>query len=392
MAKFGTLSQEQIKEINRVNVINAIRNNKETTKHEVSRLLKLSIPTVTSNINKLIKEGFVYESGVAESTGGRKPVLLSFNENARFSIGVNMTPEHVTTILMNLNGIIIESKSFKYSKVKDFDEAVQHIERNILSILEGRQIPKKKVLGIGLSLPGLVEEEKLILDNAPNLGVKEYDFHEFQERLGIKVYVENEANIAAYGETIQGQHKNMSNVVYVSITEGVGTGIIINNQIYKSAHKKAGEFGHMRISDEKIQCNCGRTGCWELYASKRALFKFFTEMTGEFVDQLAVIFSEENLAKAQVREAISKYLEYLFIGIENIVLGLNPEYVIIGGELGKYKDELLQFINEKIHLKSSYMEYEGTRIIFSDLGDQGAVIGAALLPQQSIFYHRNNVI
>ncbi len=84
-----------------------------------------------------------------------------------------MTPEHVTTILMNLNGIIIESKSFKYSKVKDFDEAVQHIERNILSILEGRQIPKKKVLGIGLSLPGLVEEEKLILDNAPNLGVKE---------------------------------------------------------------------------------------------------------------------------------------------------------------------------------------------------------------------------
>ncbi len=84
MAKFGTLSQEQIKEINRVNVINAIRNNKETTKHEVSRLLKLSIPTVTSNINKLIKEGFVYESGVAESTGGRKPVLLSFNENARF--------------------------------------------------------------------------------------------------------------------------------------------------------------------------------------------------------------------------------------------------------------------------------------------------------------------
>ena len=392
MTKFGTLSQEQIKEINRVNVIQAIRKNNETTKHEISRLLKLSIPTVTSNINTLIKEGFVYESGVAESTGGRKPVLLSFNENARFSIGVNITPQQVSIIMMNLNGEVIISKEFEYTRVDNFDEAVKQIEKIILRILEEKEIPKEKILGIGLSLPGLVEEEKLILDNAPNLGVKEYDFHTFQEKLGIQVYVENEANIAAYGETIQGKHKNMSNVVYVSVTEGVGTGIIINNQIYKSAHKKAGEFGHMRISDEKVKCNCGRTGCWELYASKRALFKFYSQMTNQTVNTMDKIFSYENMQRPQVREAIEKYLEYLFIGIENIVLGLNPEYVIIGGELGKYKEELLEFINEKIQLKSSYMEYEGTRIIFSDLGDHGAVIGAALLPQQTIFHPQNNVI
>lgn len=392
MTKFGTFSQEQIKEINRVNVINAIRNNKETTKHEVSRILKLSIPTVTSNINALIKEGFVYESGVAQSTGGRKPVLLSFNENARFSFGVNITLDHMTIILMNLNGEIIESQVFDYLPNRNFDQVVTQIKETILNILKKRQISKKKVVGIGLSLPGLVDEDKLILDSAPNLGVKEYDFHSFQEALGIQVYVENEANIAAYGETLQGNHKNMSNVVYISITEGVGTGIIINNQIYKSANKKAGEFGHMRISDENLQCNCGRTGCWELFASKRALIRYFFEETGQSEEDLSVLLSDDNLQKPAVKAVLQKYFDYLFIGIENIVLGLNPEYVIIGGELGKYKQQLLQFINEEKQLKSSYMVYEGTCIIFSDLADQASVIGAALLPQQSIFYHHNNVI
>jgi len=340
----------------------------------------------------LIKEGFVYESGVAQSTGGRKPVLLSFNENARFSFGVNITLDQMTIILMNLNGEIIESQVFDYLPNNNFDQVVTQIKETILNILKKRQISKKKVVGIGLSLPGLVDEDKLILDSAPNLGVKEYDFHSFQEALEIQVYVENEANIAAYGETLQGNHKNMSNVVYISITEGVGTGIIINNQIYKSANKKAGEFGHMRISDENLQCNCGRTGCWELFASKRALIRYFFEETGQSEEDLSVLLSDDNLQKPAVKVALQKYFDYLFIGIENIVLGLNPEYVIIGGELGKYRQQLLQFINEEKQLKSSYMVYEGTRIIFSDLADQASVIGAALLPQQSIFYHHNNVI
>ena len=142
----------------------------------------------------------------------------------------------------------------------------------------------------------------------------------------MKVFIENEANVAAYAETIEGKHTNMSNVVYVSITEGVGTGIIIDNQIYKSKHKKAGEFGHMRVSDENIKCNCGRTGCWELFASKRALFKYYKESTGVRVSSLDNVFKRSNLSDPKVKVAINKYLDHLFIGIENIVLGLNPEY------------------------------------------------------------------
>jgi len=392
MSRMGTLSQEQIKEINRVNVINIIKKSKEITKHEIAHLLKLSIPTVTTNINSLIEEGYVEEAGVAESTGGRKPMILKFNSNARYSFGVNITPDRVSIVLINLNSELLHNVSFMYRREYSFFDVLEMIEDEVIRMLEEFHIAKTSILGIGLSLPGLVDEDKLILQNAPNIGVKDFDFTLFQQRLGLKVYVENEANAAAYAETLEGKHKNMNNVVYISITEGVGAGIIIDNHIYKSTNKKAGEFGHMRISEENIKCNCGRTGCWELFASKRALFKYYKEATGIRVSSLDNIFIRGNLEEPKVKIAISKYLDHLFIGIENIVLGLNPEYVIIGGELGKYKDEMLDFVNEKNKLKSAYMEYEGTRIIFSDLGDRGSLIGAGLLPLQEVFNFRKSVI
>jgi predicted NBD/HSP70 family sugar kinase len=148
----------------------------------------------------------------------------------------------------------------------------------------------------------------------------------------------------------------------------------------------------MRISDENMKCNCGRTGCWELFASKRALFKYYKEATGVRVSSLDNVFIRSKLKEPKVKIAINKYLDYLFIGIENIVLGLNPEYVIIGGELGKYKDEMLDFVNAKNKFKSAYIEYEGTRIIFSDLGDKGSLIGAALLPLQEVFHYKKSVL
>jgi len=386
------VSQEQIKEINRVNVINIIRQHNEITKHEVAKALSLSIPTVTANINSLMEEGYVYEAGVAESTGGRKPVILRFNENARYSVGVNISPDRILIMLINLSYKSICTTSFIYRDEFTLYDVLDMIEDEIFRIFKEYHIDQEKVLGVGLSLPGLVDENQLVLNSGPNIGVKDFDFHGFEKRLGMKLYIENEANVAAYAETIAGRHAKMSNVVYVSITDGVGTGIIIDNQIYKSTHKKAGEFGHMRISDENLKCNCGRTGCWELFASKRALFRYYKEATGIKVSSLENVFYRNNLDEPKVRIAIEKYLSSLFVGIENIILGLNPEYLIIGGELGKYKDVLIKFINEKQQLHSKYMEYEGTRIIFSDLGDAGSLIGAALLPLQEVFHFKNSVL
>ncbi len=391
MAKIGSLSQEQIRERNRVQVIRMMKQHKETTKHQLSHELKLSIPTITSNVNLLMAEGIVEEAGVAESTGGRKPVILRFNPNARYSFGVNISPERVSVMLMNLNCDCIIKKDIPYDEQIGFQGNLDVVHDLIITMILDEEVTDEQILGIGIALPGLVDEDRMILNHAPNLGVKDYDFGIFANRFTYPVFIENEANVAAFAETIEGRHENMNHVVYISITEGVGTGIIIDNQIYKSTHKKAGEFGHMRISDSGKQCNCGRTGCWELYASKRALLELASQILGETVVRLDDIFNGSLLSREQVQSLLSQYFKQLFIGVENIILGLNPEYVIIGGELGRYKDQLIQFLRTEL-LHSQYIEYEGTRIIFSDLKDQGSIIGAALLPQQDIFHYRKNVI
>lgn len=392
MSKIGTLSQDQIKEINRVNIINIIKKNGEITKQEIANQLGLSIPTVTTNINMLIEDGLVEEAGVAESTGGRKPVILRFIEGARYSVGVNISPDHIDILLINLNAKHIDETSFLYRREYTFYDVLELLEDEIDKLLKKNRISKKRVTGIGISLPGLVDEDKLILENAPNIGVKDFDFSEFANRMGMHVYIENEANIAAFAETELGKAKNRSNVVYVSITDGVGTGIIVDHHIYKSSNKKAGEFGHMRITNEDLKCNCGRTGCWELYASKKALFKYYKESTGIRVSSLENVFLAKNYQDANVQSALEKYTESLFVGIENIILGLNPEFVIIGGELGKYEQEMLTLVDRTMNLKSAYMEYEGTKILFSELQDKGSLVGAALLPFQEIFNYKKGVI
>ncbi len=392
MVKVSTLNQEQIKEINRVNIINILRDKGETTKQEISKILGLSIPTVTTNINMLMEDGLVTEAGVAKSTGGRKPVILRFNENAKYSFGVDITPDRIRIVMVNLNLEIIDENEFDYKRVYAFSDVLDLIESEIRALLRKNKIVKKLVVGVGISLPGLVDEDRLILENSPNIGVRDFDFSNFEKKIGLKVSIENEANIAAFAEATIGEAKDKQNLVYISITEGVGTGIIINDHIYKSSHKKAGEFGHMRVSDEDTKCNCGRTGCWELFASKKALIKYYYEETGEREHDLDVIFEGLLTGNKQVTKAIDRYISHLFIGIENIILGLNPEYVIIGGEIGKYSKAMLSIIDHTETLKSTYIEYEGTKVLFSSLADKGALMGASLLPLEDVFSYRKSIL
>lgn len=392
MAKISTLTQDQIKEMNRANILKLIRQSGEITKLDLAEMLKLSIPTITTNTNQFIEEGLVEAAGVGDSTGGRKPMILKFVENARYSVGVNISPDKVDLLLTNLNSKKIMETSFTSEKGDLFSDVLGRIQIEIDAMLEARHIDKKDVSGVGISLPGLVDEDRLVLEYAPNIGVKDYDFSGFQKRLNLKIFIENEANVAAYAEIEMGKIADMRNVVCVSITDGVGTGIIIDQHIYKSAKKKAGEFGHMRVSSEPALCNCGRTGCWELIASKKALFRYYQEFTGCKVTSLAQVFAEESFNAPEVKKAIEKYIDSLFVGIENIILGLNPEFVIIGGELGKYGEKMLTLINRSNNMKSSFVEYEGTKVIFSDLKDQGSLIGAALLPFDELFNGSRSIL
>lgn len=372
------LEQSQIKIRNRAMILNSFRTNETLQKVDLVKNLGLSITTVTTNINELLEEGLIKKTGIAESTGGRKPLVLELDKFARFSIGIDIATHRVSIIVMNLMSDVIDRMD--YSTDEKLDVVLNAIQIKIKALMTTNHLDMNQCLGVGLSLPGIVDDASKLLINAPNIKARNYSMKQFSESLNLPLFLENEANVAAFAEIHVGTAMSHENVIFVSITDGIGCGIIIGSKVYKSHDKRAGEFGHMRISDQDIKCSCGRTGCWEVFASERALTRYYFELTQRKVT-LNEFFSTLDTDK---ENALEKYYKYLSMGLENIILGLDPEQVIIGGEIiNMFKSHHIDLI-EKIELNSSISNLS-TDIVVSEMTPFSSVIGASLLPIRELF-------
>lgn len=386
MSKFKNIDQEAIKMINQKKIMQLLYRNKELTKQEISRTLNLSIPTVITNINELIDKGFLDEAGVGESSGGRKPIIVRFLPNSRYSVGVCITKDDIRIVLTNLNFEIITEKSLEMpEELENFESLVFKIKDEIYNIIEINNISKDKILGVGFSLPGTVNEEKLLLKNATNLNLKNISFKDFEEIFEFPLYIENEANASADAEAFINFNNVKNSLIFLSITEGVGAGIIIGDSVYTGCNKRAGEFGHMTIVKDGKQCSCGKNGCWELYASKKALSNEYKKVFNNKNMKLREFF-EKTKEDLKAKEILDNYLGYLAEGIKNIILMLDPENIILGGEICNFKTLIEDNLKDKTFKENSFYAEKDCKINFSDLNENASIFGAALLPMKKIFY------
>ena len=337
MSKLKNIDQEAIKMLNQKKIMQLLYRNKELTKQEISRTLNLSIPTVISNINELIGQGFLDEAGVGESSGGRKPVIVRFLPNSRYSIGVCITRDQIRIVLTNFNFDIVAEKVLEMpEELKNIETLIFDINKEIENLISINGIEKEKILGIGFSLPGTVNEEQLLLENATNLKLKNISFKDYEDIFKLPLYIENEANASADAESFINFSNTRNSLIFLSITEGVGAGIIIGENIYNGYNKRAGEFGHMTIVKDGKQCSCGKKGCWELYASKKALSNEYKKAFNNKEMSLRKFF-EITKDDLKAKEILNNYLDYLAEGIKSIILMLDPENIILGGEICNYK-------------------------------------------------------
>ncbi|GAA0181626.1 ROK family transcriptional regulator [Clostridium sediminicola] len=381
------LDQSKIKINNKKRVIKLLSQERSLTKNKVAKILDISIPTVTTIVNELIVEGICKQGGTATSTGGRKPVIIEFLPDSRYSIGVELRKKYVKVILTNLDSKII-SYIKSDLKVIDGDVILDNIRENIEKIVRESKVDKKKVLGIGISLPGTINEKELRLEVAANFHLKNLGFIELQEFFNLPVYLENEANAGALGELVLGTAKALKNFIYISITEGVGGGLIIDGKIYKGKDHRAGEIGHMTINKHGRQCNCGKKGCWETYASTRALLNTYNNALCEIIDSkqaehkisMEEIVDRYNDEDKMAIKIIGEYIEDLALGIQNLMYIFNPDNIVIGGDISEYKESLLRKIKKKVYENNEFYSEEDVRIQFSKLKGDSNVIGASILP------------
>lgn len=384
------VDQSIIKEYNKKKIIVLLQKNKEMIKREIAKSIGVSVPTIISNINELIEEGIVEEAGVASSTGGRKPVVVRFLKNSRYSIGVDLLIGKVRIVVLNLNYEIICDRFFEFDTSYKFDDLIDKIAVEIKRILATMNIDSKKIIGIGFSLPGTVNEKTKVLEIAANLNINNVDFNKYSDKFDFPIYVENESNAAAFAEYKVGVCQYENDLVYISVNKGVGAGIIAGDKIYKGCKKRAGELGHMTIYKDGKKCVCGKLGCWNAYVSIFGLLSNFNSKSDLKINSLYEFFDLYHKNNEVAKTVWKEYISDMSVGIQNILLIFDPHYIVIGGEIANYAEELVEPLKKEVFSDIKFFTKQDVSILTSALKEDASVMGAALIPINTFLTPRND--
>jgi predicted NBD/HSP70 family sugar kinase len=328
-ARLQVASSEVVRDINRRVVLNLIRTRQPLSRADLARLSGLQRSTISSIVEELIEEHWVLEGPLGRLPRGRRPTFLRLNDD-RVIIGVDIRPIQITVALADVNGKFSSQEAFATPSGPDAGIAalIERIQR-LLTNCQG-----KKVEGVGITVPGRVEPGTGRLIFAPNLKWPACDLRTpIEKATGLEVAVENAASACVLA-SVWFDHLEERDVVAITVSEGIGTGILINGHLARGLCGMAGEFGHVPVDPEGPPCGCGSRGCWEVYGSNRAALRYYFESTTQpegfgFLELLNLAAQGESKA---VR-ALETMARYLGRGMRMIVAGLNPERILVIGDL-----------------------------------------------------------
>ncbi|REK52182.1 MAG: ROK family protein [Thermobacillus sp.] len=367
----GTGDSALIRRINTAIVLECIRNESPLSRARISERTGLNKATVSSLVSNLIAGGLVSEIGTGESSGGRKPVMLLFNAGAGHAVGIDVGVNYIRGLLTDLAGTPVARRETKIAR-RSPEDVLPLLHDVIRGLIGDAPASRYGVVGIGIGVSGIVDDGGTILF-APNLNWRNVPLRRLvEERFNLPCVIDNEANAGAAGELRYGAGRGFADQIYVSVGIGIGTGIIINRELYRGKSGFSGELGHMSIAMDGRQCSCGNLGCWELYASEKALIEH-GEPYASFEAACAAAESGDGQA-VRLLETIGAYLG---TGIANIVNVFNPEAVILGNRICIAERFVRGAVEREIERRTQTYNREGMRLLFAELGEHSAVRGAA---------------
>ena len=323
-------SSEVVRDINRRIVLNLIRTRHPISRADLARLCGLQRSTISLIVEQLIEESWVIEGPTGRLPRGRRPTFLRLNEE-RVIVGVDIRPTQTTVALADANAKFTSREVI--STPTDPEGAVGELIDSIQRIMASCR--GKKLEGVGISLPGRFSHVSDRLVFAPNLQWRDFDLRTpIMKATGVDVELENAANACVLA-TVWFEHNEASrNLVVVTVSEGIGTGILMNGQLVRGLNGMAGEFGHVPLDVKGPVCGCGGRGCWEVFASNRAALRYYLESGATssgltFVDLL----SRADNGDVRAAKALENMAQYLGRGMRMIVAGLAPERIVVVGDL-----------------------------------------------------------
>jgi predicted NBD/HSP70 family sugar kinase len=323
-------SSETARRINRDIVLELIRTNQPISRADLARRSGLQRSTVSQIVEQLIEEKWVCEGAVASPPRGRRPTLLGLNEDV-IAIAIDIHPKQATVAAADLTGRLLSRSLVPLTR----DPATS--TRLITDYVAGmrQSLSRKSIEGIGVSVPGRVDPETQRLIFAPNLRWADFDLKGVMEKAtGLPVNIENSATACLLAELTFGRMDGIRDIVLVTVSEGVGTGVFSNGQLISGHHGMAGEFGHVSLDPSGPRCGCGRKGCWETFASCPAALRYYKELQ----PQSRAITFQELLCMADdgdlyATQALAKQAHFIGRGLQPVILGLSPSVIFIAGDI-----------------------------------------------------------
>lgn len=379
-----TGDQSYVKELNRSIVLNILRTHATISRTQIANITGLNKATISSIIDELLRESLAIEIGRGPSAIGRRPILLHFNANTGYAIGLEIAIGSIRAVLTNLSGQVLHV-IHRETCDQTVPMVVQQIHNITSELITETKSSPLGILGVGIGVPGLVNFSKGIVLNAPNLQWNQVALQSLvEEEISIPVLIDNEANTGALGEKMYGVGKDIDNIAYISAATGIGVGVILRGELVRGTDGLAGEFGHMTIESQGPKCSCGSRGCLEVFASERKLMDMYHAASGTNADFEELLLQLNNRDPSAV-ESVYSVGHYLGIGISNIANAINPSMIIIGNRLAQIGVHLLSAVTESVQERCFTKPYSQVNIQLSSLGIDACAMGAASLVLNKYF-------
>lgn len=343
-----------------------IYRNKACSRQMLIDDLKISRPTIAKYLNELRESNLICNAGEMESTGGRKAESLEIVPGARYAMGIDITARHLTLVIVDLRLNILENNRIRVL-YEDTDEYYQMVGREVKDMLARQNIAADHFLGIGVSLPAIIDEDMKTIHYMNVLNSSDLFFERLQSYIEYPLLLFNDANSAGWTELWKREHKKP--MVYLSLSSTVG-GAIITKKLYTGLNSRGGEFGHMTIVPNGKKCYCGQRGCLNAYCSATN----FMDFTDGDLKKFFHLLKETN--NPGMQRVLQEYLEYLAIGVNNLRMAFDCD-VVLGGTVGPFLADYLDEFREIVRQRTPYID-NGDYVKISSVQTASSAVGAAL--------------
>lgn len=361
-------------------VLDILKTKSPISRIDIAKMTGMSPTSITRIVTELQLQGYLRETEAVASGVGRKATLLEVRGDVLYTVGIEIDKSLLKVGIVNYIGEMVSLHKSKRNETESYMETLHKINAIIRKIMEEKEIPAAKIMGLAVGLPGYIDYKNGIVKVSDQLKWKEANLAEDLQKLtSFNVIVDNELKMKIVAESFTGKAKNSQNSILIGIGSGIGSSIMLNGDIYRGETNNAGEIGHTVIDPTGNVCNCGKIGCLATYISEGAILADSRKVKD--ISSIEDVFQSYRDREPWALNIMDRASTYIALAISNLLCLYNPEVIILSGNTIEKLPEMKEAIEQKCELYIWEPLKQTVRIVYSELSDYGVVLGSAIQAQ-----------